>query len=101
MKFHFHITNNWQYYCHWSIFKPNTEDNTLKLVKILVKLTWDYNLPILTQKLKVMAIRGPDSIRSKIVINNNILVGINHLKYLGNMNSNTNELKVNYKIKFT
>ena len=48
-----------------------------------------------------MAIRGPDSIRSKIVINNNILVGINHLKYLGNMNSNTNELKVNYKIKFT
>jgi hypothetical protein len=60
-----------------------------------LELRKDYNLTISTQKSILLAFKGPGSIRSKILIKNVILEQVNHLKYLGNVVSCTNELNIN------
>jgi len=50
------------------------------------------------QKTKPMAMKGRDSVRTKIVIDNKIIEQVNLFNYLGNMISYEGELDIDYKL---
>jgi hypothetical protein len=60
------------------------EDNLQQSVYTLHNISKEYNFKISIQKTKVMAFKGKFPIRTKIVIDNNILEQVSHFNYLGN-----------------
>ena len=65
------------------IIISNSEDNLQKAVFALQKVAQEYGMQISLQKTKVMAFRGVDPVRSKIVLDNVILEQVNNFMYLG------------------
>jgi len=64
----------------------------------LEKITSKYGLQISTSKMKTMAFKGTDPVRSKIVINNNITEQMNTFNYLDCFISYHNERDTTVKI---
>ena len=65
--------------------------------KLNQKIT-EYDLTISIQKTKSMAFRGRDPVRTKIVIDNKIIVRVNSFNYLRNMISYEKELDIDNKL---
>jgi len=65
-----------------------------KLIQIITK----YGLTISAQKTKLMAFKGRDPVRTKIVIDNKIIEQVNLFYYLGNMISYEGELNIDNKL---
>jgi hypothetical protein len=63
----------------------DSEDNLQTAIYKLNKIITDYGLTISTDKSKVMAFKGGDPLRSKIVINNKIVEQVNTFNCLGNL----------------
>ena len=68
----------------------DTEDNLLKAVHKLIQIITKYGLTISAQKTKLMAFKGRDPVRTKIVIDNKIREQVNSLNYLGNISYEKN-----------
>jgi hypothetical protein len=80
------------------IFK-NSEDNLQRAIHRLNVLSKDYNMRISTDKTKVLALRGKDPIRIKIVINERILDQVLNFNYLDyNMGLNR-DMDINVKLQ--
>lgn len=60
-----------------------TENKLQKGTYQLQNICTEYDMKISTQKTKTMAFVGADTIRSKIVINDEVIEQIRHFKYLG------------------
>jgi hypothetical protein len=63
----------------------DTEDNLQKGAHKLNRLIREYGSTISVQKTKSMAFKGRDPVRTKIVIDNKIIVEVKSFKYIGNM----------------
>ena len=63
----------------------NTEDNLQKAAYKLNQIITEHDLTISVQKTKLMAFKGRDPVRSKIVIDNKITEQVNSFSYLGNL----------------
>ena len=63
----------------------NTEDNLQKAAYKLNQIITEHDLTISVQKTKLMAFKGRDPVRSKIVIDNKITEQVNSFNYLGNL----------------
>jgi hypothetical protein len=66
------------------ILIQDKEDNLQQSVYTLHNISKEYNFKISIKKTKVMVFKGKFPIRTKIVIDNNILEQVSHLNYLGN-----------------
>jgi len=73
------------------------EDNLQKAAHKLNQIITEYFLTISVQKTKSMAFRGRDPVRTKIVIDNNIIEQVNSFNYLGNI-SYEKELDIDNKL---
>ena len=60
----------------------DTEDNLQKAVDFLYNKSKEYNLEIATNKTKVIGFVGTDHLRTKIIINDEILEQVNQFIYL-------------------
>ena len=76
----------------------NTEDNLQKAIFKLNNLITEYGLSISTNKTKTMAFKGLEPLRSKIVINNQIIEQVNIFNYLGSNISYEGEKDINNKL---
>ena len=76
----------------------DTEDNLQKETFRLNKIAIDYGLTISKHKTKTMAFKGPDPIRSKIVIDSKIIEQVNTFNYLGNLISYEGEKDISNKL---
>jgi hypothetical protein len=65
------------------VILANSEDNLQKAFHRLTVISKDYNIRIYINKTKVLALRGKDPIRIKIVINVRILDQVLNFNYLG------------------
>jgi len=63
----------------------DAEDNVQKAAHKLNQTVTEYGLTISAQKTKLMAFKGRDPVRTKIVIDNKIVEQLNSFNYLGNM----------------
>jgi hypothetical protein len=61
----------------------DTEDNLQKAAYLLYNKSKQYNLEIATNKTKVFGSVGTDHLRTKIIINDEILEQVNQFTYLG------------------
>jgi hypothetical protein len=75
----------------------DTEDNLQKAVHRLNRLITEYGLTISVQKTKLVAFKGRDPVRTKIVIDNKIIQQVNSFNYLGNISYET-ELDIDNKL---
>jgi len=73
------------------------EDNLHRAAHKLNQIITEYGLTISVQKTKSMAFRGRDPVRTKIVIDNNIIEQVNSFNYLGNI-SYEKELDIDNKL---
>ena len=76
----------------------DTEDNLQKSVHKLNQILTEYGLTIFVQKTKLMAFKGRDSVRTKIVIDNKIIEQVKMFNYLGNMIFYEKELDMDNKL---
>jgi hypothetical protein len=76
----------------------DSEDNVQTAICKLNKIITEYGLTISTDKSKVMAFKGRDPTRTKIVIINNIIEQVNMFNYLGNVVSYEKEKDIVNKI---
>jgi len=76
----------------------DTEDNLQKAAYTLNQIISEYGLTISIQKTTSMPFKGRDPVRTKIVINNKIIVKVNSLNYLGNVISYEKELVIYNKL---
>jgi hypothetical protein len=83
---------------HGQITIADTEDNLQKAAHKLNRIILEYGLTISVQKTKLMAFKGPGPVRTKIVIDNNIIEQVNLCSYLGNMISDARELDIYSKL---
>jgi endonuclease/exonuclease/phosphatase family metal-dependent hydrolase len=65
------------------IVLQESEDDLQRSLFELDKIGQDYNLIISSSKTRVMAFRGKDPVRSKIVVQQNIVDQVSHFHYLG------------------
>jgi hypothetical protein len=75
----------------------DSEDASQMSIHKWEKTTSKYGLKISTSQTKTMAFKGRDPVRSKIVINNNIIQQINTFTYLGCSISYQNEKDITVK----
>jgi transposase len=75
----------------------DSEDNLQIAIYKLNKIITNYGLTISADKSKVIAFKGRDPIKSKIVINNEI-IQVNTFNYLGNLISYEKEKDIDNKI---
>jgi len=61
----------------------DTEDNLQKAVYLLYNISKEYNLEIAAKKTKVFGFVGTDYLRTKIIINDEILEQVSQFTYLG------------------
>ena len=61
----------------------DTEDNLQRTVDLLYNISKEYNLEIVTKKMKVFGFVGTDHLRTKIIINDETLEQVNEFTYLG------------------
>ena len=84
---------------------PNTEDNLQKAAYKLNKIIPEHGLTIPVQKTKLMAFRGQDPVRSKIVIDNKNIEEVNSFNNLGHLicyeQETETDNKLNYYLKIT
>jgi hypothetical protein len=80
------------------VIMAETEDELQRAVYNLAITAQRYNMKISTEKTRVMAFRGKDPVRSKIVINERIIEQVSSFKYLGSDISYLGEVDVNSKI---
>jgi hypothetical protein len=64
---------------------PNTEDNLQKAAYKLKQIIPEHGLTISVQKTKLIAFRGQDPVKSKIVIDNKNIEQVNSFNNLGNL----------------
>jgi len=64
----------------------------------LNQILTEYGLTVSVQKTKLMAFKGRDPVRTKIVIDNKIIEEVNLFSYLGNMISYEGELDIDNKL---
>lgn len=76
-----------------------SEDELQRLMFSLEKHTEDYELKISTEKTKVMAFKGREAVRSKIVVRNRAIEQVNTFKYLGCEISQQGEVDVDSKVE--
>jgi hypothetical protein len=76
-----------------------SEDALQISIHKLAKITSKYGLKISTNKMKTMAFKERDPVRSKIVINNNITEQINTFNYLDCSISHHNEKDITVKFQ--
>jgi hypothetical protein len=74
------------------------EDNLQKTAHTLNQIITEYGLTLSVQKTKSMAFRGRDPVRTKIVIDNEIIEQVNSFNYLGNIISYEKELGIDNKL---
>jgi len=74
------------------------KDNLQRAAHKLKQIIREYGLTISVQKIKSMAFRGRDPVRTKIVIDNKIIEKLNSFNYLGNMISYEKELDIDNKL---
>ena len=74
------------------------EDNLQRAAHKLNQIITEYGLTTSVQKTKLMAFRGRDPVRTKIVIDNKIIEQANSFNYLGNMISYEKELDIDNKL---
>lgn len=70
-------------YADDQIIIQETEDNLQRAVYRLSQNAIFYNLTISANKTKIMAFKGKNPVRSKIIVNGNILEQVSHFNYLG------------------
>jgi hypothetical protein len=63
--------------------EQNSEDNLQRGLHYLHQTVQTFGTKISHQKTKIMAVKGPEPIRSKIVTDNMILEQVNTFTYLG------------------
>jgi len=80
------------------IIVVSSEDALQIFTHKLDNITSKYGIKISTSKMKTMAFKGKDLVRSKIVINNNITEQINTFSYLDCSISYHNEKDIIIKI---
>ena len=80
------------------VITADAEDNLQKAAHKLDRLITEYGLTISVQKMKSMAFKGRDPVRTKIVIDNKIIEQVNSFNYLGNMISYERELDIDNKL---
>lgn len=85
-------------YADDQVIIANNENNLQKAVHELQKIVETYNLKISTSKTKVMAFKGINPVRSKIVINNTPIEQIHRFTFLGCDISYHGEIDINGKI---
>jgi len=76
----------------------DTEDNLQKAVHKLNQIITEYGLTTSAQKTKLMAFKGRDPVRTKIVIDNKIIEQVNLFNYLENMISYEGEMDIDNKL---
>jgi hypothetical protein len=81
------------------VIMSDSEDNFQTAIYKLNKIITDYSLTISTDKSKVIAFKGRDPTRSKIVINNEIIEQVNTFNYLRNLVSYEKEKYIDNKIQ--
>ena len=90
-------SKNWAKYGQKCI-TADREDNLQRAAHKLNQIITEYGLTISVQKSKSMAFRGRDPVRTKIVIDNEIIEQVNSFNYLGNMISYEKELDIDNKL---
>jgi hypothetical protein len=81
------------------VILANSEDNLQRAMHRLNLISKDYNMRIPIDRTKVLALRGKDPIKIKIVINERILDQVLNCNYLGyNMGLNR-EMDINVKLQ--
>ena len=76
----------------------NREDNLQKAAHKLNQIITEYGLTISVQKIKLIALKGRDPVRTKIVTDNKIIQQIKMFNYLGNMIFYEKELDIDNKL---
>jgi hypothetical protein len=79
------------------VIVTSTEDDMQRAVYALNNVK--FNLKILVNKTKMMALKGKVNVRSKIVLNNHIIEQVNSFNYLGYTIAVTNNKDLETKIK--
>jgi hypothetical protein len=76
-----------------------SEDSLKKLLSQLSKTESTYNLTIYTGKTKILLLKGKELIKTKIMINKNIIEQVTSFNYLGCQlgSKKTMTYKLNYK----
>jgi len=67
-------------------------------IQLSINEVTEYGLTISVQKIKSMAFKGRDPVRTKIVTGNKIIEQVNSFNYLGNMISYEKELDIDNKL---
>jgi hypothetical protein len=81
------------------VILANSEGNLQRAIHRLNVICKDYNMRISIDKTKVLALRGKDPVRIRIVINERILDQVLNFNYLGyNMGLNR-EMDINVKLQ--
>ena len=76
----------------------NTECNLQKAAYKLYQIITEHGVTISGQKIKLMAFKGRDRVRSKIVIDNKIIEQVNAFNYLGNLIPYEKEVEIDNKL---
>ena len=71
--------------CRWPSHNSRHRNNLQKAAHKLNQITSEYGLTISVQKTKSVAFKGRDPVRTKIVIDNKIIVQVKMFNYLGNI----------------
>jgi len=79
------------------IIIADTEDNLQKAAYKLNQIITEYGLTTSEQKIKSMAFKGRDPVRTKILIDNKIIEQVNSFNYLGNVICYEKELDIDKK----
>jgi hypothetical protein len=81
-----------------SVVIADTEDNLQKAAHKSHHIITEYSLIISVQKTKLMAFKGRDPVRTKIVLDNKIIEELELFNYLGNVISYEKELDIDKKL---
>ena len=76
----------------------DTEDNLQKAAHKLNQIITEYGLTISVQETKLMASKGWDPVRTKIVKRNKIIEQVSLFNYVGNMTFYEKELDIDNKL---
>jgi hypothetical protein len=75
-----------------------TEDNLQKAVRKLNEIITEWGLTVSVQKTDLMALKGREPVRSKIVTDNKIIEQVSSFNYLGNSVSCEEEVDIDSKL---
>jgi hypothetical protein len=85
-------------FAHDQVIIAGTEDNLQKAAHKLDQIITEHGLTIPVQKIKSMAFKGRDPVRTKIVTDSKIIEQANSFNYLGNIISYEKELDIDNKL---